>query len=315
MGMHLTDAPVDPGVSAASQEGRDERLILVLKRGLPALVRAMRPTQWVKNLLVFIAPVGAGLAAASAPLTNGLLVLVMFCAASSAVYLVNDTVDAPEDRQHPRKKYRPIASGALGARAALVAAGLLALVAIMIGGLLPDPVLLIVIGYVCLQVAYALGLKRVAVVEMAAVASGFVLRVIAGAAAVALTPSIWLLTVTASGALAIVSGKRLSESLAKHAGTTRQVLEEYSPDFLRAVLTIASTALVMSYTLWAFAAVVQVRPVLVQLSVVPLLVALMRYLMDAFNARTERPEGLISDRWLVGLGMIWLALVLFGTNF
>lgn len=279
------------------------------------LIVALRPKQWAKNFLVFLAPVGAGTAFNELPMIHALVALACFCAASSAVYLMNDLFDVAEDRLHPRKRYRPIASGTVNRQAAIAAAAVLAITSVVAGLFLSIEFVVVVAGYLVLQVLYAAKLKRVVVIEMAVVASGFVIRVVAGAIAVDLTPSIWLLMVTASGALAIVTGKRLSEILTCGPSDSRSVLREYSPDFLRAVLTMASTVLVTSYTLWAFVSMIQVRPILIQLSIVPLVIGLMLYMLDSFRARTEKPEDLLSDRWLIGLGVVWFILILFGSNF
>src|SRR2546430_12657905 len=146
-----------------------------------ALLRAMRPKQWLKNILVFAAPGAAGVLTHSGPLLRSLGALVLFCAASSGTYLINDAIDVEVDRLHPKKKHRPIAAGHVAVPVALtVGAGLL--VASAVGALAVSDwqLVLVLASYAGISVAYSLWLKHEPVIELGAIASGFVLRAIAG---------------------------------------------------------------------------------------------------------------------------------------
>ena len=228
--------------------------------GLTGLVKALRPRQWVKNLLVFLPLLFAVDLVWSAddlttllPHLGRLLALVAaFCAAASAVYLLNDLADREADRQHPIKRRRPIASGAVPAWLALVGTLALALVSLVVMYFLGWPLVLAGSIYLAINVAYSAGLKRVALVDVMLVASGYVLRAVAGAVAVGAAPSPWLYAVTAAGALFIVVGRRYAE--ARLAGDEpseqRGTLQHYAPPLGGQLLTLAATAALVSYTLY-----------------------------------------------------------------
>ena len=228
--------------------------------GLTGLLKALRPRQWVKNLLVFLPLLFAVDLVWSAddlttllPHLGRLLALVAaFCAAASAVYLLNDLADREADRQHLVKRLRPIASGAVPAWLALVGALALALVGLVVMYFLGWPLVLAGSIYLGINVAYSAGLKRVALVDVMLVASGYVLRAVAGAVAVGAAPSPWLYAVTAAGALFIVVGRRYAE--ARLAGNEpseqRGTLQHYAPPLGGQLLTLAATAALVSYALY-----------------------------------------------------------------
>ena len=228
--------------------------------GLTGLVMALRPRQWVKNLLVFLPLLFAVDLVWSAddlttllPHLRRLLALVAaFCAAASAVYLLNDLADREADRRHPIKRRRPIASGAVPAWLALVGTLALALVSLVVMYFLGWPLVLLGVIYLAVNVGYSAGLKRVALVDVMLVASGYVLRAVAGAVAVGAAPSPWLYAVTAAGALFIVVGRRYAE--ARLAGDEpseqRGTLQHYAPPLGGQLLTLAATAALVSYTLY-----------------------------------------------------------------
>lgn len=230
-----------------------------------ALLKTMRPRQWVKNLLVFLPLLFAvdlvwtpsDLATLLQYVPPLAILFAAFCALSSAVYIINDLADRNADRQHPTKRTRPIASGLLPVPLAAVAqfvlavAGMFALYAISTPPLVP----LALIGavYLLVNVGYSLGLKRVALVDVMIVAGGYVLRAVAGAVAVGATPSPWLYAVTAAGALFIVIGRRYAE--ARLAGADpdaqRATLQYYGPPLGGQLLILSATAALVSYTLYA----------------------------------------------------------------
>ena len=229
------------------------------------LVRTARPRQWVKNLLVFLPLMfavdlvwSAGDLRTLLPYAPRLGILfAAFCALSSAIYILNDCADRNADRQHPTKRNRPIASGAVLLPVAVITcivlsiAGIAALYAISA----PPYHVLLVIGfvYLALNVAYSLKLKSVALVDVMIVAAGYVLRAVAGAVAVGATPSPWLYAVTAAGALFIVIGRRYAE--ARLAGpdpdAQRATLQHYGPPVGGQLLVLSATAALVSYALYA----------------------------------------------------------------
>jgi len=176
-----------------------------------AVLRAMRPRQWTKNLLVLAAPLAAGDLGEPGVLGPTLLAFVAFCAASSAMYLVNDCADVAADRLHPRKKDRPIAAGELSVRSALVIAAGLLLVSVGIAALTRWQFVVLLVAYVGLVLAYSVRLKHEPVIDLALVAAGFLMRAVAGGLAAGIPISDWFLMVAGFGSLFMVAGKRYSE--------------------------------------------------------------------------------------------------------
>lgn len=224
-------------------------------RNLPrAILSASRPRQWAKNLLVFGAPAAAGALLNPGVLADATLAFVAFTLAASGTYLINDTIDASADRLHPTKRHRPVASGELSGRAA-VAAGSAAI------ALSSIPTLWIgrgaftatLIAYVVLTISYSLWLKRVAVVDLVVVASGFGLRAVGGAFSIAVPISQWFLIVTFFGALFVVAGKRFGEQqrLGANAGTHRETLAAYAEFYTQHVMTLSSGITLVGFGLWA----------------------------------------------------------------
>lgn len=282
---------------------------------MKALLRAGRPKQWLKNVLVFAAPGAAGV------LDNGdsiLRVLIAFgalCLAASGTYVWNDILDVEADRRHPTKSRRPIAAGDLSLPAAKVWGSLLLAVGIGVG-FVPDwRCGLAVTIYVVLTTSYSTIFKHRAVLDLMAVASGFVLRAIAGAEAANVEMSNWFLLCVSFAALFIVSGKRFAEMREMGTGnnTTRTILSEYTPDYLRTVLSVNLTAAAVTYCLWAF----DTKELsgsswpFYELSIVPMLAALFRYLLALDRGRGSAPEEIfLADRTLQLLGVVWA--VVFG---
>ena len=285
------------------------------------LLRAARPKQWMKNILVFAAPGAAGVLFHGRPFLHAVAAFVLFCAVASATYLLNDAMDAPADRQHPVKRHRPVAAGVVSVRLALVvAAGLMA--AGIALGILLRPQLGLVLGiYAALQIAYSGYLKHKPIYDISCVAGGFLLRAIAGAVAIPVTVSEWFLIVTTFGSLLMVTGKRLAEhaELGEGRGGHRATLDAYSISFLRIVVAMSATGTVVGYSLWAFgleAAAVAVHhhdAIFFQLSIIPVLLALLHFTLLIEQGRGARPEELVlGDRQLQLLGAVWVVLFALG---
>ena len=284
---------------------------------LPAPLRAMRPRQWVKNVLVLAAPVAAGVVLQPAVLANTLGAFVAFCLVSASIYLINDVRDVEADRQHPKKRLRPIAAGELAPRMALALAAV-TVAASMALGLLIAPLLAATLAtYWVAQVGYSLFLKDQPIIDLAMVASGFLLRAVAGGVASGIALSQWFLLVAAFGSLFMVAGKRYSEirELGQQAGT-RQSLARYTDTYLRFVWTVACTAVIMSYSLWAFeqSALPSASAVAWHaISIAPFTLALLRYAYVIDTGAAGEPEDVVlSDRVLQGLGVLWVIPVAIG---
>lgn len=276
---------------------------------LPALVRLARPKQWVKNVLVIAAPGAAGVLGNGTALARTAIAFACFCLAASGTYFLNDALDVDADRRHPTKRQRPIASGEVSSRTAITGGVLLLTSAIALSFAARWQLSLVVGGYLLQTIAYSVWLKQEAVLDLACVASGFVLRTIAGGVAVGVTISPWFLIVAGSASLFMVTGKRHAEmvELGEHAGGHRLTLDMYSRGFLSYVRAVASSVTVLAYCLWAFEKSSTVgSPLWFELSIVPFVLGILRYALLLEQGRGGAPEELVlSDRVLLALGAMW----------
>ncbi|MCU1594667.1 MAG: hypothetical protein JWO12_2059 [Frankiales bacterium] len=279
------------------------------------LLRLLRPKQWAKNVLVLAAPGAADVLLDGDVLGRVAVCLVAFCALSSAVYVVNDALDVEADRVHPTKRLRPIASGEVSIRAASAVAAVLIVASLGAAAALGTKVLVVFVIYAINSLVYSAFLKREATVELVAVAAGFVLRAIAGAVAADVPVSDWFLIVTSFGALFVVAGKRHGE-IAGLEGLvgTRVALQAYTVEYLRGIWLISAGVATTAYCLWAFEqGRVAEHPITYQLSVLPFVMALLRYALLLEHGRGGEPEDVIlHDRQLQLLGVLWV--VVFGAG-
>lgn len=278
-----------------------------------ALGVALRPKQWLKNVLVFAAPGAAGVLNDPDDLVLTLVTFVAFCFASSGVYLWNDLSDVDADRLHPIKRNRPIAAGRLPIGLARGAAVALPVVAMAIAATTGRwQTVAVVAVYMTITLAYTFRLKHVAIIDLLAVASGFVLRAAAGAVAVDVPMSRWFVLCVMFGSLFIVVGKRYAEL--QHLGSgagTRITLDTYTPGFLRMLLSVSLGGALISYCVWAFetSEVAGDDLAFYELSIVPMLVALFRYLLVLERGEGSAPEDVFaSDRVLQAAGLVWLVV-------
>jgi len=278
------------------------------------VVRTARPKQWAKNVLVFAAPAAAGVLTEPAVLVRTGIAFIAFCLAASGTYFLNDAMDATADRVHPTKRNRPIAAGVISRPAAYVIAVALMLAGLAVGFPVQNGRLTVVLAvYLVFTISYSLGLKREPVVELAMVAAGFVLRAVGGAVAANVGLSRWFLIVAGAGSLFVVAGKRIGE-LSQHGaadGSSRSVLARYTPTFLRQVSTISAGVTVTAYCLWAFANAAQHGDAAIwfELSIIPFVVAILRYALISDHGDAGAPEDvLLSDKVVVLFAVVWAAL-------
>ncbi len=253
-------AAAPPAVALAFDEARAQSAVSHLRY----VLRSMRPRQWTKNVIVFLALVFSinedwepGDPSSWGPLLGwSLLAFVFFCLISSADYLVNDVRDRESDRQHPTKSRRPIAAGQLSPRAAAMWA--MALAAVAIGGsyAMDWHVGAVLTGYIVLMLTYTYYLKHVVLMDMMAIGAGFVLRAMAGALAIDVPVSPWLYVVTALGALFLVIHKRRAELtlLEGAAANHRPILDEYTPGLLDQMASLVTASTLIAYGLYTFTA-------------------------------------------------------------
>ena len=233
-----------PSASAAANDAGASGVIT-------AVVVSIRPRQWAKNLFVF-----AGLIFSHKLFTpdagRAVAAFVVFCALSGVVYLANDVAYRERDRAHPRKRLRPIAAGALSVRAAIAACALLAVASLIASAALGVPFLLTAVAYLVLLSAYSVWLKHLVIVDVLTVASGFVLRAVAGAVAIDVEISGWLLICTVLIALFLALGKRRHEylTLDAQAARHRPILAEYSAGLLDQMIAVVTASTVTAYALY-----------------------------------------------------------------
>ena len=291
---------------------------------LPPLLTACRPRQWSKNLLVFAAPLFSFRSDLALWLQAG-VALVAFCLISSAIYLFNDCLDVAADRAHPSKRRRPIAAGLVSVPLALFSAVLLALLSLSLAASINAALAFVVLLYGLIQVGYCLQLKRIALLDLFCIASGFLLRAIAGVCAAGLGFSPWFLLTIGLLALFLAIEKRKAElRLSRDRGViTRAVLERYSLPLLLRLESLVATSAFMSYSLWAAGPALNGAPTAWMLLSVPCaLVGIFRYqlLSDPDEAErrslltpertTEKPEEiLLGDRGIQLVLAAWLLIV------
>jgi decaprenyl-phosphate phosphoribosyltransferase len=283
------------------------------------LVRLARPRQWTKNVLVFAAPGAAGVLDQREQLVESLLAFGSLCLVASGTYYLNDARDVEADRLHPTKRNRPVADGTVPVGLATVAGGVLIVAGIALAFAVNTDLGITVTAYGALTTAYSLALKHVAVVDVVAIAAGFVLRAIAGAAATGVPISEWFFIVTSFGALFVVVGKRGAEAreLADldldELGAVRPTLRTYTPEYLAYLRNVATSGALLAYCLWAFerAELTDEAFPWYQISIVPFAIALFRYALVLDQGRGSAPEEVVlSDRVLQLTGLVWA--VIFG---
>lgn len=265
-------------------------------------VYALRPKQWIKNLLVFLAPFAAGVGIDS----NLNLAVFGFCAfslAASIGYIINDLHDIEIDRQHPKKRTRPFASGVLSYKTGITITMSLILVLGLLLTKLPVEFNIVLLIYLANTFLYTKFLKHQPVTEMFVLAFGFILRLISGALVMDLMISEWFLIVGGFGALFIVSAKRLAEWKQRDSQAVRKVIYSYSADFLYSCTSISMAVSVTGYCFWAFSHTA--NAFWYEISVVPFVMALFRYRWISEQPVVEAPE----DAFLGDKVMIILAVI------
>lgn len=280
-----------------------------------AILDTARPRQWAKNVLVFGAPATGGVLWESSTLRPAVVAFVAFCLVATGVYFINDLVDAAADRQHPSKRFRPIARGWISHRLAAsigVTSILVGLVVAAVGA--GWPLAGVVAGYVALCLAYTYVLRDIALMDLAAIAGGFVLRAVAGGVATNVPLSMWFLMVASFGSLFLAAGKRHAEfvQLGDERGNHRPSLSEYSEPYLRFIQYSAATVAITAYTQWAFEGTAG-GTLWAGLSVVPFVLGILRYALLLEKGYGETPEDVVlTDPTLLVLGISWVVLVAVG---
>ena len=270
-----------------------------------------RPRQWIKNMLVIAAAGAAGALGHDDVPGRVIVACAAFCLLASGIYCLNDVRDAAEDRHHPRKRHRPVAAGELSPAEALVL-GVALIAAGLVACLVIAPLLAVVgIGYLVITLSYTLIWRRILILDVAAIASGFVLRAVAGGVAAPVELSSWFVLVVTFAAVFLAAGKRYAERLRSDASgvARRRVLEQYSVGRLRLLLAASGVGATVAYWFWAFGVPtvhgIPWRP----LTAIPFSLAFLRYAEVVRAGGAEAPEDVIlSDRMVLVAGGAWLIL-------
>lgn len=283
----------------------------------------LRPVQWLKNLSLYAPLVFGGAFFRSEGFVKVSKAFLIFCAISSAMYVVNDLLDASRDRRHPHKKYRPVASGKLDTRVAAVAVIILLVLGLSAAYLLELYFFLTAMAYVLLQIFYSLFLRQVIIMDALAIALGFILRVFAGAWVLPVPLSSWLVLATIGLALLLAFGKRRSEKTILEAeglsSRTRRTLEHYPDTLLDSMISMSATFAIISYSLFTFQTSPQTplletylpvtisRPKLMMLTIPLVIYTVARYLYVIYEKKEgESPERvLLSDYPLLLSAVFW----------
>src|SRR4051794_53045 len=272
---------------------------------LRAAIKTARPHEWVKNTLVFAGLLFGGRFSNPHDILEATIAFAAFCAISSAGYFVNDLMDGELDREHPKKRFRPIAAGQLKERSAVIIAAMLAIGALALAfGAVNWKVGLMVFGYGAAQMAYSLGLKQIVIIDVMTIGGLFILRVAAGAAAVDAHASEWLILCTGMLALFLGFTKRRQEAVSElHQGTsTRPVLEHYSLPFLDQMVSLVTTGTVLSYAIYTVnSPIIGSR---MMLTIPPVVYGIFRYLYLIYDRSDDRSMAQIvaGDRGIQAAG-------------
>jgi len=279
----------------------------------------MRPHQYVKNLFVLAPIFFAGAILQENALINGLIAFVLFSITASAIYVLNDLKDIQEDRAHPTKCNRPIASGRISITQAWLLFIGLASIGLLGSFWLSEVLFYIVTTYILLNIFYSLGLKHVSILDISIISFGFVLRVLAGAAVIETPPSMWIILITFLLALFLALAKRRDDVLLSTQGLkTRKNIDGYNLEFVNAAMVIMSSVVIVAYIFYTISDTVQARLVTdyLYLTVIFVIVGIMRYMQITFveNDSGSPTKVVLKDKFLkitIGLWALAFGLIIY----
>lgn len=305
-----------------------------MKKSAYNTLRLLRPRQWVKNFAIFAAIIFTGQLFNLDLLTKVLIGFGVFCALSSAIYIMNDIFDIKKDKLHPFKRFRPLAHGDISVKNALILSIILLIGSLWVGSFVSQGFFILAIFYVILQISYSAIFKQIAVIDILAIAAGYILRVYAGEFATGLHISVWLLLTAITVSLFLAVGKRRSEltlistQSAAQIAATRPSLSHYSERLLDVYASLFATSTFISYALFTFLEnpsgikisgifLPDFLPAFFQrkwlmITIFPVVYGIMRYLQDIYEKHEgESPERVIfSDTPLLITIVIWVVLVI-----
>jgi decaprenyl-phosphate phosphoribosyltransferase len=281
---------------------------------MAGLVRAVRPKQWAKNGLVFIAPGAAGALTEGRTFLYAVAAFCIFSMAAGGTYLLNDSLDVESDRRHPTKRFRPIASGVVPVHLAMALAPVFIVTAVLLALWRNWQFGLIVALYVILTTTYSIWLKHQPVLDLVGLASGFILRLLGGAKATEVPISNWFLIISCFGALFIATAKRQAErrELGDDSASLRATLAVYTDTYLNFLKAVSAGVVLVAYCEFALERADQhpKAATWVLLSTIPFIVAILRYALLVEQGQGSAPEELLfNDRQMQVIGLVWVVLM------
>ena len=282
-----------------------------LRARLRGLAVSSRPRQWSKNLLVMAAVLFSGEYHHGASLLAAIAATAIFTLATAGLYLLNDAIDAPRDREHPVKRHRPVAAGAVPVGLAVGVSAALSAAALALAAALAWPFGAALGLYLGLQVGYSLALKHLVILDLLTIALGFVIRAVAGALVVGVPVSPWLYICTFLLALFLAVGKRWAELGADaRVSAARPVLDRYTPDYLRTLVVITASATPLSYALYTFSAPNLPENHLMMLTIPIVLYGILRYLylLQSHGSGEEPERVLLGDPGILASVAAWVVV-------
>lgn len=270
----------------------------------------LRPTQWLKNLMLFFPPFLAGQMLLPGIISTGVAPFTSFCLVSSAGYLLNDILDRDRDVFHPRKRLRPIPSGHISLTAAGVLSALLVTGGLVLAGFTSPQLLLLLAGYATISISYSVHLKNMPVIDLFCISAGFLIRLLAGGELFHVPVSPWLFLTVFLLAVFLSTGKRLGESrsLGNIAGEHRISLTRYPSGFLEGTMYMTGGAVLVTYAMYTLN-----KQTLIY-SVPLCFFGLLRYMLRVISGKGGDPtESLLKDRQLLIVGVIWVLMVVWST--
>jgi len=271
----------------------------------------MRVHQWIKNFFIFAALIFSSSLFIIDKLKLSIYGFLIFCAASSSIYIINDIMDIESDKKHPKKKFRPLASRKIKIYQALILFAILSIISLLGSIILNINFFYIILGYIIMNLLYSKWLKHVVILDVMIVAIGYALRVIAGGIIISVYLSPWLLGMTLTLAIMISLAKRYSE-LVNQGTNKRKVLKEYSQEFLSSLLILSSSLTIMIYILWCIENRLGVNESALIASSLFVFYGIMRYLYLTLNVKsTESPiKLLIKDKYILIDVLLWISYMI-----
>lgn len=293
----------------------NDRTIPVPTSGLREYLRLIRPQEWIKNGFVFVGILFAHAWRQPDKLEQVLVTSVAFCLTASGVYIFNDLLDTDQDRAHPRKKLRPLAAGTISTSSAIILLIILWLLGLGAAMTVSRIVLLILLTYVLVNVAYSVVLKHIVVLDVFAIAGGFMLRILAGTLGVGIPPSQWLLLCGLMIALFLGFSKRRAELYASGEDMSpRRVLQNYHPVFLDKMIVLTATCVILTYGLYTMSPVtIQTHKTDSLIYTIPFVMyGIFRYIYSLHkqSGGTEPAREILRDPHVLFAIVAWLAVTL-----